>query len=110
MSEKKAKTFEKSMEKLESIVGDMEGGELSLDAMIERFEEGQNLIKFCSGKLDEVERKIEKLLNVDGEPETEPFGEEEPAAAANPPAKTAAPKKAPAPPVDVANAEGELPF
>ncbi|MBT3191681.1 MAG: exodeoxyribonuclease VII small subunit [Verrucomicrobia bacterium] len=68
-------SFEKSMDRLESIVGDMEGGELSLDTMIQRFEEGQSLIKFCSGKLDEVERKIEKLLTKDGEVETEPFGD-----------------------------------
>ena len=74
---KDAKNFENSMESLESIVTDMEGGELSLDAMITRFEEGQRLIKFCSGKLDEVERKIEKLLNKEGAPQTEPFGTEE---------------------------------
>lgn len=73
---KDAKNFENSMERLESIVTDMEGGELSLDDMITRFEEGQGLIKFCSGKLDEVERKIEKLLNKDGEPKTEPFAAE----------------------------------
>ncbi len=70
-------SFEKSMERLESIVGDMESGELSLDAMIKRFEEGQSLIKFCGGKLDEVERRIEKLLTKEGEVETEPFGEED---------------------------------
>lgn len=66
-------SFEKSMERLESIVGDMEGGALSLDAMIKQFEEGQSLIRFCSGKLDEVERKIERLLTKEGAVETEPF-------------------------------------
>lgn len=72
----KAPNFEKSMERLETIVTDMEGGELSLDAMIERFEEGQALIQFCGKKLDEVERRIEKLLTKEGDVETEPFGEE----------------------------------
>jgi exodeoxyribonuclease VII small subunit len=83
----------------------MEGGELSLDLMITRFEEGQGLIKFCSGKLDEVERKIEKLLNKKGEPETEPFGEE-----AHPQAKKPTPaiKKHPtAPPIEIADNEEE---
>jgi len=74
-TDEKAPSFEKSMDRLEAIVSDMEGGELSLDAMITRFEEGQSLIKFCSGKLDEVERKIEKLLTKEGEARTEPFGE-----------------------------------
>ena len=71
-----SQSFEKSMDRLETIVSDMEGGELSLDAMITRFEEGQSLIKFCTGKLDEVERKIEKLLTTDGDAKTEPFGDE----------------------------------
>jgi len=94
------KSFEKSMETLESIVEDMEGGELSLDAMIERFEEGQGLIKFCSGKLDEVERKIEKLLNKEGKPQTEPFGDDAPA-----------PQKAPAaPPIDMNTPPDADPF
>ena len=66
-------SFEKSLERLESIVTGMESGELSLDAMIGHFEEGQKLIKFCSGKLDEVERKIERLLTKEGPVETEPF-------------------------------------
>ncbi len=85
MSEKQSKpdapSFEKSMERLETIVSDMEGGTLSLEAMIKQFEEGQALIRFCSGKLDEVERKIERLLSKEGPVETEPFpGEiEEPA-------------------------------
>jgi len=82
MSEKKTSeaSFEKSMERLETIVTDMENGSLSLDAMIKQFEEGQSLIRFCSGKLDEVERKIERLLTGKGPVETEPFpaGEPEP--------------------------------
>ena len=75
MSDKKqtAASFEKSMDRLETIVGDMESGALSLDAMIKQFEEGQALVRFCSGKLDEVERKIERLLNAKGPAETEPF-------------------------------------
>ncbi len=72
-SKEEAPSFEKSMERLESIVADMEGGELSLDAMIKQFEEGQSLIRFCTGKLDEVERKIERLLTKDGAVETVPF-------------------------------------
>ncbi len=107
-AKEETKNFENSMERLESIVGDMEGGELSLDAMIKRFEEGQGLIKFCSGKLDEVERKIEKLLNKEGEPETEPFGEAPPPPAIKqPPAATPQP---PAPPIEIADEEGGLLF
>ena len=66
------------MQNLEAIVEQMESGELKLDDMIKKFEEGQHLIKFCSGKLDEVERKIEKLLTTEGTPKTEPFGDMQP--------------------------------
>jgi exodeoxyribonuclease VII small subunit len=73
---KGTQSFEKSLERLEKIVGEMEGGRLSLDDMIARFEEGQGLIKFCSEKLNEVERKIEVLVRKGDKTETEPFGED----------------------------------
>jgi exodeoxyribonuclease VII small subunit len=73
-AEKKPQGFEKSLERLETVVEEMEGGDLSLEDMIKRFEEGQKLIGFCSKKLDEVERKIEMLVKKDsGEVETVPF-------------------------------------
>lgn len=59
---KTAKTFEKSLARLETIVTEMESGELGLEDMIARFEEGRRLTTFCSKKLNEVERKIEKLV------------------------------------------------
>ncbi len=66
--------FEKSLARLEKIVSEMESGELSLDEMISRFEEGQKLLKSCTGILNEVEKKIEKLVkNNDGTLATEPF-------------------------------------
>lgn len=73
MTKSKPPEFEKALERLEEVVGEMEGGELGLDDMITRFEEGQKLIKFCSKKLDEVERKIEKLVQKGDEVVTEPF-------------------------------------
>lgn len=73
MVEKNEVSFEKSLARLEEIVSGMEAGSLSLDEMIAQFEEGQKLIKFCTGKLDEVERKIERLLSKEGPVETEPF-------------------------------------
>jgi exodeoxyribonuclease VII small subunit len=68
-----APSFEQALERLETIVGDMEYGTLNLDAMIERFEEGQALIALCGRKLNEVERKIEKLVKRGDALATEPF-------------------------------------
>lgn len=76
-TKKTPKSFEKSLERLEKIVADMEGGDLSLEDMIARFEEGQGLVRFCSKKLNEVEQKIEKLVKKDGEMVAEPLDPEE---------------------------------
>lgn len=65
--------FEKSLERLEKIVAQMESGELSLEQMIGNFEEGQSLIKICSKKLNEVERKIELLVKKGDKVEAQPF-------------------------------------
>ena len=56
------KSFEDAMSRLEDIVKDLEGGELSLEDSFKVFEEGMKLIKFCSGKLEEVEQKVTMLV------------------------------------------------
>ena len=66
-------SFEKALERLEQIVTEMEGGKLSLEKMISHFEEGSKLVKFCSTKLNEVDKKIEQLLTKDGQVTTAPF-------------------------------------
>jgi exodeoxyribonuclease VII small subunit len=66
-------SFEKALERLEQIVAEMEGGKLTLEKMISHFEEGSKLVKFCSSKLNEVEKKIEQLLTKDGQVTAVPF-------------------------------------
>jgi exodeoxyribonuclease VII small subunit len=66
-------SFEASLARLESIVQEMEGGALSLEKMIERFEEGSALIKSCSAKLSEVEKRIEILVKKGDQVAAEPF-------------------------------------
>jgi exodeoxyribonuclease VII small subunit len=67
--------FEKSLERLEEIVARMESGELSLDDMINHFEEGSKLVKQCSTRLTEVEKKIEKLVSLQDPDKTAPLDE-----------------------------------
>jgi len=73
MAEKKSADFEQSLERLERLVEEMEGGELSLEEMIRHFEEGSKLVEVCTKKLNEVEQKIVKLVKKDGELMEEPF-------------------------------------
>ena len=69
-------SFEKSVERLEAIIEAMEGGGEGLDAMVASFEEGQKLVKFCSAKLAEIERKVEILTKgANGKAKVEPFDE-----------------------------------
>ncbi|VBB42069.1 exodeoxyribonuclease VII small subunit [Desulfatiglans anilini] len=72
------KTFEKAMERLEEIVKGLEGGALPLDASLKAFEEGMKLVQFCSGKLEEAQKKV-ALLVKEGEERfrTVPFDREE---------------------------------
>lgn len=53
--------FEKAIQRLEKIVGDLEKGEMDIDKSLEIFEEGIKMSRVCSKKLNEAEAKIEKL-------------------------------------------------
>lgn len=69
--------FEKSLERLEKIVGELEGGELSLDEALKRYEEGIKLVQLCSKKLDAAQKKVEILTRTPGGKfQLKPFGEE----------------------------------
>lgn len=72
-----AEKFEKSLEKLEAIVKQLESGELDLDASLKSFEEGVKLSRLCEKRLAEAEKRVEVLLKQNEGFATEPF--EEPA-------------------------------
>lgn len=70
----KTQTFEKAMQQLEKIVQELESEELPLEKAIKKFEEGVELSKFCSKKLDETEKRISLLLkDQNGNPIEKPF-------------------------------------
>mgnify|MGYP001814513536 CR=1 FL=1 len=50
------------MKKFERIVEELESGDLSLEKSLKKFEEGIALSKFCSGKLEEIEAKVNQLV------------------------------------------------
>ncbi|MFH1148320.1 MAG: exodeoxyribonuclease VII small subunit [Pseudomonadota bacterium] len=62
----KEKNFEEAMERLRSIVEELERGDLSLEESLKKFEEGVKLSQFCLGKLDEAEKRIEILARGEG--------------------------------------------
>jgi len=54
-------TFEDAQRELEQIVERLERGEAGLDEAIGLWERGEELYKFCVGKLDTAQGKIEEL-------------------------------------------------
>jgi exodeoxyribonuclease VII small subunit len=73
-----AECFEDSLAELESIVGQLESGALSLSDAIARYEQGVKHLKTCQKILERAERRIELLSGVDagGNPITQPFDDE----------------------------------
>jgi exodeoxyribonuclease VII small subunit len=62
VSEKGAELpFEEALTRLESIVETMESGDLPLETLLARFEEGTRLAHLCQTKLAEAELKIQQL-------------------------------------------------
>ena len=66
-------SFEAALERLESIVEQLEAGDLELEAALAAFEEGVALSRRCAGELDAAERRIEILVQVGDGTEAEPF-------------------------------------
>ena len=61
MATKKAR-FEDSMKRLEEIVRELEGKDLSLEDSIAKFEEGVKLGKICRELLEKAETRIKVLV------------------------------------------------
>lgn len=66
--------FEDSLKQLETIVTQLEQGDLPLEDSIKLFEEGMRLSTVCKEELDAAEGKVQILLKQrDGSMKTEPF-------------------------------------
>jgi exodeoxyribonuclease VII small subunit len=69
-AEAQSQNFESSLAALEKIVRELERGELPLEKSLELFERGVKLSRECQERLQEAERRIEVLLQRDGEGRT----------------------------------------
>lgn len=55
--------LEESFEQLESIIAELEKGDMTLEDSFKKYEEGMKLIKNCSNSIDRVEKKLIVLEN-----------------------------------------------
>jgi exodeoxyribonuclease VII small subunit len=53
--------FEDALKRLETIVESMEAGDLPLETLLARFEEGTRMVKVCQERLEQAELKIKQL-------------------------------------------------
>ncbi|MFQ3235145.1 MAG: exodeoxyribonuclease VII small subunit [Paraglaciecola sp.] len=60
-------SFEQSMQELETIVSQMEQGELSLEDALQRFERGIALARHSQQKLKQAEQKVQILMDQNGQ-------------------------------------------
>ena len=59
-------SFENALERLETIVEELEGGSLTLEQSLARYEEGMRLSRRLTQTLDQAEKRIERLVEEDG--------------------------------------------
>jgi exodeoxyribonuclease VII small subunit len=65
--------FEECLQRLETIVQQLERGDLPLEQALKLFEEGVELSDSCRRELEEAEGKVEILLKQNGRLQPEPF-------------------------------------
>jgi exodeoxyribonuclease VII small subunit len=66
MTGKKPLNLEKSLEQLESLIDELESGDLPLDTAMKKFEEGVKLTRSCQSALKDAEQRVEILLKSAG--------------------------------------------
>jgi exodeoxyribonuclease VII small subunit len=67
-------SFEESLKKLESVVDQLEKGDLPLEESLKLFEDGVGLSAVCKQELDAAEGKVQLLIKQrDGSLKTEAF-------------------------------------
>jgi exodeoxyribonuclease VII small subunit len=71
--DKPVESFESGLSQLESVVKELESGELPLEKALELFEKGMALSEQCRKQLEEAETRVEKLVNRNDKVQAEPF-------------------------------------
>lgn len=61
----KKENYSEAMKRLETIVSQIESGELDIDELGNQLKEAQKLIKFCRDKLYKADEEIKKMLGDD---------------------------------------------
>lgn len=61
--------FEEKIKELESIINELENGEIDLEDSIDKYTKAMKLVKECDEKLSKIEEKVSKLVLENGKEE-----------------------------------------
>lgn len=67
MAKGKEIKFEDKIKELESIINELESGEIDLDSSIEKYTKAMKLVAECDDKLKTIEEQVNKIINENGE-------------------------------------------
>ncbi len=65
MAKEQEKTIEQAFETLDGMIEKLEDADISLEESFKTYQEGMKLLKYCSDKIDTVEKEMLKM-NEDG--------------------------------------------
>ncbi|MBC8165606.1 MAG: exodeoxyribonuclease VII small subunit [Bryobacteraceae bacterium] len=71
--EQSAPTFESGLQELESVVKQLESGDLPLEKALDLFQKGMQLSESCRKQLEDAETRVELLTRRGGTVQAEPF-------------------------------------
>lgn len=60
-------SFEATLEKLKSLLSEMESGKLGLEEMITKYGEGMRLVQSCEKRLQGAEKRVRELMEKNGQ-------------------------------------------
>ncbi|MDH2433862.1 exodeoxyribonuclease VII small subunit [Pokkaliibacter plantistimulans] len=73
MARKKKVEFEQALQELETLVQQLEQGDLSLEASLSAFEQGIALARECQQTLSDAEQRVHLVLEQNGQVSKPPF-------------------------------------
>lgn len=66
MAKEKDVKFEDKLKELETIINELESGEIDLDSSIEKYTNAMKLVKECDEKLKNAEEQVNKIVTENG--------------------------------------------
>ncbi|MBE0483134.1 MAG: exodeoxyribonuclease VII small subunit [Bacterioplanes sp.] len=73
MTDQPAFEFEQALQQLETLVQQMEEGNLTLEQSLQAFEQGVGLTRQCQQALTQAEQRVHVLLEQNGQSVAQPF-------------------------------------